>query len=166
MNRIFIRLTSVALTVAALVASVPSRAHAVAEFGTRCQKSFQNGWQKTLPYMYARCGGFNDELDDTDTKLFYFDLTGVGSGFTYNDGSVPAGGVDTGDLFYVSTHGGAKSSQTSARLAMWQENLRTYSVDWRFGNNADGARIFSQYACETLWLDDYSYDRWDQVFKG
>lgn len=166
MNRSFIRLTSMALAVAALISSVPSRAHAVAEFGTRCQKSFQNGWQNTLPYMYDRCGGFNDELNNTDTNLFYFDLTGTGSGFTFNDGSSNAGGVDAVDLFYVSTHGGAKSSQTSARLAMWQQNLRTFSSNWRFGDNADGARIFSQYACETLWLDDYSYDRWDQVFKG
>jgi hypothetical protein len=165
MKNIFTRSISIAAIAIAIGCLVSVGAEA-GEFGTRCQKDFQNGWQKTLPYMYARCSGFNNELDDTDTKLFYFNLKGTGTGFTSNDGSASAGGVDAVDLFYVSTHGGAKNSTTTASLAMWTQNLRALSSAWRFGDNADGARIFSQYACETLWIDNASYNRWDQVFKG
>jgi len=41
-----------------------------ARFGTRCQKEFQGGWLETLPEMWNRCARFNNELDDTDTKVF------------------------------------------------------------------------------------------------
>ncbi|MGE0825410.1 MAG: DUF6345 domain-containing protein [Candidatus Binatia bacterium] len=159
----------VALLRAAIVTAICllASAHAEAgEFGTRCQRSFQFGWQNTLPYMYDRCSGFNNELDDTDTKLFYYNLTGTGSGFTSNDGSVNAGGVDAVDLFYVSTHGGAQGDPINATLTLWGIGQNARSGDWRFGDNADGVRIFSQYACETLWIDNNSYNRWDQVFKG
>ncbi len=162
----FGRLLATVNTVAVMGGVVGTATTQAGQFGTRCQESFQNNWQVTLPSMYERCGGFNDELNDTDTQLFYYDLTGTGSGFTFNDGSVGAGGVDAVDLFYVSTHGGAKSSTTSARLVLWAQNQRTFSSSWRFGDNADGVRIFSQYACETLWIDNSSYNRWDQVFKG
>ncbi len=134
------------------------------EFGTRCQRSYQNGWQNTLSYMYARCGGFNNALDDATTKLFYFDLTGTGSGFTFNDGLASAGGVDSVDVFYVGTHGGRNN--TDARLTLWQQNTRTFSTTWRFGNNSDQVRIFSQYACKTLAIDDFSYSRWINAFRG
>ncbi|MGH7860425.1 MAG: DUF6345 domain-containing protein, partial [Candidatus Binatia bacterium] len=42
----------------------------------------------------------------------------------------------------------------------------TSSVNWRFGDNARQVKILSQYACETLWIDGFAYDRWDEVFKG
>jgi hypothetical protein len=134
------------------------------DFGTRCQKSYQNGWLNTLPYAYARCGGFNDELDSTDTLRFYFDLTGTGSGFTVNDGSTASGGVDSVDLFYVSTHGG--TTDVNARLALWGDQQRVRSSEWRLGNNSDQVMIFSQYACATMKEDGHFMARWSNPFRG
>lgn len=134
------------------------------QFGTRCQQDYESGWQKTLPHTWDRCSRFNSELDDTDSKLFYFDLKGVGVGFTSSDGSVNTGGVDAGDLFYVGTHGGANNS--TAVLTMFTKNLSMSSVNWRFGDNSDGVAIFSQYACRTLQIDDFTWTRWSPAFKG
>ena len=39
---------------------VTTSSQAVARFGTRCQRDFQNGWQVTLDYQWDRCNGFND----------------------------------------------------------------------------------------------------------
>ena len=156
------------LSVAALLVAAglmsPARPAAAATFGTRCQDTFENDWQKPLPYAWDRCGGFNDTLDDTDTKLFYFNLKTNGLGFTTNDGVVGNGGVDTVDLFYVSTHGSV--TNTDARLVFWNQDKRALSSGWRFGDNARGARIFSQYACETLAQDSFNFERWKKAFRG
>ena len=153
----------IALLASAILPAVSSEA---GTFGTRGQKEFQNGWQATLSYAWDRCDGFNSELDDSDTEKFYFNLQGTGSGFTLNDGIVDSGGVDSVDLFYVTTHGGAKSSTTDARLALWGEQMLTFSSNWRFGDNSRKVKIFSQYACETLFIDDFSFARWAPAFKG
>src|SRR6266567_488403 len=55
---------------------VTTKTYAAARFGTRCQSDYQNSWQESLPYQWKRCAGFNNELDDTDTKVFYFNLQG------------------------------------------------------------------------------------------
>jgi hypothetical protein len=162
-RRFHVRGLSIALLACAVLSAVRSEG---GTFGTRCQQSFQNGWRETLPYTWDHCAGFNDELDDSDTKKFYFDLNTTGLGFVFNDDIVDFGGVDSVDLFYIATHGGAKSSTTDARLALWGEQMRTFSSNWRFGDNARKVKIFSQYACETLWIDDFSFARWAPAFKG
>jgi hypothetical protein len=146
------------------------------QFGTRCQSDFEGGWLTTLDYAYDRCDMFVDELDDSDTSLFNYTLKWGESGFSsdVDDGLVSKGGVDSVDLFFVNTHGGAMQKLSDgtvapspdARLALWKKKTRTFASTWRFGDNSDQARIFSQYACETLRIDDLAYGRWDQVFKG
>src|SRR5215510_15380616 len=163
----FAKSVVLAALVGALWCLASSRTEA-GQFGTRCQETFQNGWRKTLPHANELCDDFVAELNDTDTSLFYFTLKWGESGFSSDadDGLVNKGGVDAVDLFYVNTHGGEASSTTDARLAMWQEGLRTFSSTWRFGNNSDQVAIFSQYACETLRVDDFSFNRWDEAFRG
>ena len=90
-------------------------------------------------------------MDDHNTKLFQFSLNN-GGGFDVSDGSVPAGGVDTVDIFYVGTHGGV--SDKNAKLALKPVQTRTFSSNWRFGDNANQIAIFSQNACKTLQNDD------------
>lgn len=147
---------------AAASLGAPAAARA-GEFGTRCQATFDNGWQASLPYVYGRCAGFNDRMDDNNVGLFYYTIVG-NSGFTYNDGSAYYGGVDSVDLFYVSTHGGVNA--TDAILARRAQNTFALSSQWRFGDNSNQAAIFSQYACKTLQIDNNAYGRWDNVFKG
>ena len=133
------------------------------EFGTRCQRAYQNGWLETMDYQYDRCIGFNNRLDDNNTKLFYLNLQ-FGSGFTTNDGLTPNGGVDTVDVFYVATHGGI--TDTAATLARKPVDTFTTSVNWRFGDNSNQVAIFSQYACFTLKIDGKGWTRWVNAFKG
>ena len=46
-------------------------------FGTECQRDYQNGWRATLDHSWERCSWFNDELNDTDTQVYYYDLHGA-----------------------------------------------------------------------------------------
>lgn len=139
---------------------------AVARFGTRCQREFQNGWRTTLPYMWDRCGWFNDELDDTDTKVFYWNLHGARNSFSTCDSC--GNGVDDVHLLYVGTHGGA-INDTNARLVMWDQNVRALSItdNWRYGDENAGVAFFAQYACETLTNGDGNiWSRWRTAFRG
>lgn len=133
------------------------------EFGTRCQRVYQSGWLETMDYQYNRCEGFNDRMNDNNTQLFYFNLSG-GSGFTSSDGSASAGGVDAVDIFYVATHGAV--DDTTASLALKAVDTFTVSTNWRFGNNSNQVAIFSQYACFTLKIDGKGWARWNKAFKG
>ena len=143
-------------------------------FGTRCQGNFNNSWQNTLPYAYNRCEGFNNELDDYDTKKFYFNLSGAATGFSWNDGVINSGGVDSVDLFYVSTHGGvdnvrffyALKEQNSFACSRLSGGNCVPGWDWRYGDNTRKVKIYSQYSCATLAIDDFSWARWNQPFKG
>src|SRR5258706_4654297 len=63
-------------TVGVLLVSAQN-AFAVARFGTECQADYQNNWQVNLENSWKRCSWFNDELDDTDTKVFYYNLDGA-----------------------------------------------------------------------------------------
>lgn len=134
-----------------------------ARFGTQCQRDFQNGWLSTLDHTWDRCAGFNNELDDTDTKVFYYNLDGAESNFSTCDGC--GAGVDDVHLFYTSTHGGARPND--AALAMWNQNVLAESNqdNWRFGDNNTGVAFFAQYACETLKLDGI-INRWLNTFRG
>ena len=134
-----------------------------AHFGTRCQQDFQNSWQTNLSYVWRRCSWFNNELDDTDTKDFYFNLHGARTAFSSCDDC--GAGPDDVHLFYVSTHGGANA--TDARLVMWDQNVRARSNtdDWRLGDEDRHAAFFAQYACSTLKLDGI-IDRWVNTFRG
>ncbi len=149
---------------AAILIGAPVASEAVARFGTRCQADYQNGWQDTLPYMWNRCGWFNNELDDTDTKVFYFNLHGAESRFSTCDSC--GTGADDVHLYYVGTHGGGWAND--AVLAMWDQNALAESNNdhWRYGDENSQLAFFSQYACETLRLDGKTIQRWVNTFRG
>lgn len=163
--RTYRAVATVLLSLAAILADAPIAA-GQARFGTRCQSEFESGWRDTLSYMWNRCGWFNDELDDTDTKVFYFNLHGAKSAFSTCDSC--GNGPDNVHLFYVGTHGGAKSD-TNARLVMWNNNTRALSITdkWRYGDESTAAAFFAQYACETLNNEDSNiFSRWSGAFRG
>ncbi|HEV3469232.1 MAG TPA: DUF6345 domain-containing protein [Pyrinomonadaceae bacterium] len=154
----------------------PDDARAVARFGTRCQADFQIDWEDTppsmwqdyLPYMWERCQWFVDELNDTDTSVFYFNLTNSKSRYSTCDSC--GTGVDDVALMYTGTHGGAYESP-NVLLAMWEQDVFALSVTdgWRYGDEATRCSIFAQYACETLTAGDsvgQMIDRWRGTFRG
>ena len=159
------RVEALLVTLATLLASAGPAA-AQARFGAYCQADYQNGWRDTLPYMWNRCGWFVDELDSTDIKVFYWNLHGARTAFSTCDSC--GNGVDNVRLFYVGTHGGAKSS-TDARLTMWEQDVRARSItdSWRYGDESTVAAFFAQYSCETLNNDDGNiFSRWRTAFRG
>src|SRR5262245_54065170 len=137
-----------------------------AVFGTRCQSEFQNGWSVTLPEVWNRCGWFNNELDDTDTKAFYFNLHGARSDFTTCDEC--NGGPDAVHLLYVDSHGGTNGA--TAGIFMWDQNSTAITPrdGMRYGDENVGLAILAQYLCRTLSIDSGAnvVARWFPVFQG
>ncbi len=152
-----------ALVAAALslgIAAAP--ASAAARFGTGCQSDYQNGWQTTLPEVWNRCGWFDDELDDTDTKVFYYNLHNAK--WWWETGG-DEGTLDNVSLFYASTHGGGWSDKSV--WAMWDKDQLANSLKMRLGDEATGLSIFATYACETLKFDDDKiWTRMKPIFRG
>lgn len=133
-----------------------------ARFGTECQSEYQNGWQATLDYVWARCSGFNDELDDTDTKVYYYNLHGAKPWW---ENTSDQSGMETVNLLYASTHGGGWS--TASVWAMWDQNQFATSTSMRLGDEATGLSIFATYSCETLKFSDGKlWTRMGPIFRG
>jgi hypothetical protein len=133
-----------------------------ARFGTMCQRDFQNGWQNTLPNVWDHCAWFNNELDDTDQKIFYYNLQG-GKWQWENTGDDSR--LDAVNLFYSNTHGGA--SATDAIWAMWDQGSLAVSSSMRLGDENWGLSIFASYACQVMKHNDSLFwTRWDDIFRG
>ena len=159
------RFISLLVLALAAVMLAPAKADA-AIFGTRCQSDFQNGWSVTLPEVWDRCAWFNDELDDTDQKAFYFNLHGAHFKFTACDEC--SAGPDSVHLLYVDSHGGANPG--NAGIFMWdQRSIAITPRDgMRYGDENVGLAILAQYLCKTLSVDSHAniVARWIPVFRG
>jgi len=135
---------------------------AASSFGTGCQQDFQNEWQSNLSYVWARCAGLNNRLDDTDSKAFYFNLHNA-KWWWENAGDQLT--LDTVDLFYASSHGGGWSDKSV--WAMWDQNMLADSSQMRLGDEATGLSIFATYACETMKFNDgMLWTRMGPLFRG
>ncbi|WP_437568619.1 DUF6345 domain-containing protein [Sorangium sp. So ce542] len=133
-----------------------------ARFGTYCQVLFENDWQDEVIDGWDRCSAFNDELDDTDTKVFYWNLQGAKP---FWEGASDQVYVEDVNLMFTNTHGGGWTN--SAVYAMWDDGDLVHSTDLRWGNEGHGLSIFASYACETLkYSDDRTWHRWNAAMKG
>lgn len=155
------RVRAALIAAAALLVLAAAGAEA-ARFGTGCQRDFQNNWQDTVPYVWNRCSGFNNELDDTDTKVFYYNLHGA-EWWWENAGDQLT--LDNVNLFYGNTHGGGWD--TRSVWAMWDDGMYASSDQMRLGDESYGLSIFSTYACETLKFNDGKmWTRMGPLFRG
>ena len=138
------RFISLLVLALAAVMLAPAKADA-AIFGTRCQSDFQNGWSVTLPEVWDRCAWFNDELDDTDQKAFYFNFM-VPTSNLPPAMSVPPDQIPL-HLLYVDSHGGANPG--NAGIFMWdQRSIAITPRDgMRYGDENVGLAILAQYLC-------------------
>jgi Family of unknown function (DUF6345) len=159
-NRICLR----ALLVAAIFMALTAAPAAAYRFGTGCQSDYQNDWQTRLAYVWARCEGFNNRLDDSDTKVFYYDLHNA-KWWWENAGDQTT--LDNVDLFYANTHGGAWSNPDWSSWPMWDQNQRADSRQMRLGDEATGLSIFATYVCLTLKYNDGKlWNRMGPIFRG
>lgn len=150
------------LAIGAIIALVTPGGAAFAKyFGSECQEAYENNWQETLSYCYDICSGFNNELDDTDTKRFYYNLNGAKP---YWENTYDQYELDNVDMAYACTHGGGWS--TAAVWAMYNQNQLAYSTNMRLGDEARMASVLSTYACETLKNDGKQWTRYGPIFRG
>jgi hypothetical protein len=147
---------------AAMLLLAATSAQGVARFGTECQADYQNNWQTNLGHSWKRCSWFNNELDDTDTKIFYYDLHGAKPYFETGSDQFE---LDNVHLVYVNTHGGGWSDKSV--WAMWNQDVLANSLNMRLGDEATGLSIFSTYACETLKFNDNKmWTRMGSIMRG
>ncbi len=138
------------------------QADAAARFGTGCQSDYQSNWQTKLSHVWKRCGWFNNELDDTDHKIFYYNLHGAKWWWETGGDQLT---LDKVNLFYSSTHGGAWSNKSV--WAMWDNGSLADSSRMRLGDESYGLSIFATYSCETLKFNDgRMWTRMGPIFRG
>lgn len=138
------------------------QASAAARFGTGCQSDYQNNWRDELPHVWKRCGWFNNELDDTDYKIFYYNLHGAKWWWETGGDQLT---LDNVNLFYASTHGGGWSDKSV--WTMWDQNQRAFSTNMRLGDESYGLSILATYSCETLKFNDGKmWTRMGPIFRG
>jgi hypothetical protein len=150
------------MVLAAALAAAGVQPAFAGRFGTACQEDYQNGWLPTLPYSWARCSNFNNEIGGTDSNIFYYNLHG-GKWWWEESGDqvIP----ETVNIMFANTHGGGWS-WTSA-WAMWEQNTNAFSVNMRLGDESWGLMILSTYSCETLKYDDGKmWTRMGPIFRG
>ena len=137
-------------------------ASSTARFGTYCQEEFQNHWKTELHYSWEHCSRFNNELDDTDTKVFYRNLHSARDEFeTDNDQN----GIERVHLAYIKSHGWYSS--TAGRWTMWNDGVRAYTNNMWLGNENHKTSILASYACGTHHRADGNlWARWNRPFKG
>lgn len=147
---------------AILLLGVAGQATAAARFGTGCQEEYQDDWRDELHFVWERCSGFNDELDDTDIKIFYYNLHDAKWWWETGGDQLT---LDNVSLFYASTHGGGWSDKSV--WTMWNKNTRADSLNMRLGDEATGTSIFATYSCETLKFNDNKmWTRMGSIFRG
>jgi hypothetical protein len=125
-----------------------------------CQADYQNNWQVELEETWTRCSWFNNELDDTDTKVYYLNLVG-GAGH-FNDAG-DQNYMEAVNLLWINTHGGAWVD--TATWVMWDQNSRGFSKNVRLGDEGVGLSMLVQYACATMKWDGV-WARWGSAFRG
>lgn len=133
-------------------------------FGTLCQQDFENSWNEYREEAWKHCEKFNNELDNTDAKLFYHDLHGAK---LYIEETYDQLYPETVDLFYIATHGSVTSDGNASRWSMWDEQTRAFSTAMRLGDEAAGLSILASWACHTHQKSDGKLiTRLRNIFRG
>lgn len=131
-------------------------------FGTECQEGYQNGWQHTLPWAWETCSRFNNELDDTDSKVYYYNLRGARSWW---ENTNDQNGMERVNLLFANTHGGAW--YYDAVWCMWDQGQYARSRNMRLGDESIGLSILATYACKTVKFSDGRFwARHHRIFRG
>ena len=141
------------------------------EFGVWAAKYFDDPNIATLAYAYGLTNNFAYNLDDTDTRKFYYELYNTTDMYYWYDDNVAGTGWDTVegvgndtvDLVFAATHGGFTSSY--AQWAMRPQNYFVHSYHMRLGDDGHNS-ILAVYACNSMRDDAYLVNRWANAFYG
>lgn len=125
-------------------------------FGNYCQEDFQSEWRDTLIYSWERCAYFNNQMDDSITKAYYFNMHNAAQFFELpGDHQANNTGADDVDLLWVNTHGGAWTNPMTSTMTMWETNLRAFTSNMRLGDTR--LQILATYACDMLKINDNNF---------
>lgn len=157
------KLVAVIATSLSVVNIILGNTALAATFGTYCQQEYENDWQDETSQTWRHCSRFNNELDDTDTRVFYRNLHSARDEFEADNDQ---NGLERVDLAYVVTHGGV--SAIRAWWDMWDDSVRAFSSNMWLGNENHGLSILASYACDTHRFADGNniWTRWRNPFKG
>lgn len=164
--RRFALIAGALLAIASVPLGVPGfQAEAEAEarsFGTHCQNDFQDPRLGNL-FAFEVCSRFNTRLAQGATHKFYYDLVGK-QYFWHDTGDQETNSLEDVDLFFTMTHGGYNNDL--AAYSMWETGVDAETSQMRLGDEGVGTSILAGAVCKTLHFDDYTWNRWDSVFKG
>ena len=131
-------------------------------FGAHCQDRFENPNLGNIP-SFEVCSRFNSRARSGATQKFYFDLVDK-QFFWHESGDQEPLSLEDVDLFFTMTHGGINND--IAAYSMWNRNVDAQTWHMRLGDEGVGTSIFASASCHVLHFDDYTWNRWDSVFKG
>jgi hypothetical protein len=153
------RILSTAVVMLAMAGGLSAAAR---PFGSACQQDFQNGYLPTLSSVWDTCSGFNNQFDNTDSQSWYYNLSG---GKWWWESSGDEYGLDTVNLVFADTHGGAWGG--SSVWAMFDQYSYASSSSMRLGDESSQLMVLSTYACETMKYDDGQFwTRMGPIFSG
>jgi hypothetical protein len=112
------------------------------------------------------CANFNSAMNNISPQSFYYNMHGAAWHWENSGDQENHGGLDGVDVVFISTHGGAWTSPITATQCMWEQDTRTYSTNWRLGDENRGLSLYATHSCETLKNDGYILDRWMNAFDG
>jgi len=129
-----------------------------------------DGWQPSLWEAWNTCNWFNDELNDSDTHVFYYNLNGK-KFFLESQGDHQANldAPDDVDLLFMYTWGGAWTNTSG--WAMWDRNTFAESASMRLGDSAwwgGGLAVLATYSSWVLLYDNDTnfVNRWLPAMSG
>lgn len=144
--------------------------------GSYGEGSFENGWQDDLGYAWDEADRFRAQVNNnTSTRFGTFNLHGSAQPGRWHDScdGCSSGGLDTADIVFAGTHGGALGDSSSDPYAVWtmgDENAFADSRDMELGEEDDYLQIFAVKSCDTMSLtqpdSSKMWKRWDSIMKG
>ncbi|MCG5051426.1 MAG: hypothetical protein KA712_00550 [Myxococcales bacterium] len=137
-------------------------------YGTRCQENYEGTWIATLAGTWSTCSKFNKAMDNLAPRSFYFNLQNAETRFedTLDHCGGSCGGIDTVDMLFVSTHGGAWSNPARGTQVMWNRSTRAFSTNMRLGDEDRGLSLYASHSCDILKNDGQLGTRWQSAFDG
>lgn len=142
------------------------------------------GWKINIDQSDTLVGNFGNTMAQYGSWSYWYNV--VGKAYYWEDtGDQATNSLETVDLFFTMTHGQAGPHTDNiagvcptpadadpadptihATWSMWNYRQRARSEYMRLGDEGKGLSFFVAYACETLKLDQYVWNRWGNIFKG
>lgn len=143
--------------------------------GSYGEGTFQNDWRDELPHADTAAVKFREQVDNSTTTRFgTYNMHGSAVPGLWHDScdTCAGGGLDTADIVFIATHGGAWSAPDTATWTMGDVDVRAKSMYMRLGDEDDQLQIFAAMSCDTMSDAAVTggtaamWSRWSPIMKG